>query len=99
MALQFNYLTDKGAFLPHSDGTYSVDFDKIGGAVSDLTGELLTIEATGDYAKGKDMLGRLGIIRPAVRHRLDAMQDLPVDIEPRFVTAEQLVPDAFAPTK
>jgi hypothetical protein len=97
MAMQFNYLTDKGAFVPHSDGTYSVDFDKIGGAVRDLTGELLTIEATGDYAKGKDMLRRLGVIRPAVQRRLDALQDLPVDIEPRFVTAQQLVPDTFAP--
>src|SRR6185437_12168179 len=99
MALQFNYLTDKGAFVPHSDGTYSVDFDKVSGAVSDLTGELLTIEATGDYGKGKEMLGRLGVIRPAVQRRLDALQDLPVDIEPRFVTAQQLVPDPFAPPK
>ena len=97
MALQFNYLLDKGGFVPNPNGTYSVDLDKISGAVSDLTGELLTIEATGDYAKAKDMLTRLGVIRPAVQRRLDALKDIPVDIAPKFVTADQLAPDDFAP--
>jgi len=97
MALQFNYLMDKGAFVPNSNGTFSVDFDKITSAVRDLTGELLTIEATGDYAKAKDMLRRLGVIRPPVQRRLDALQDIAVDIAPQFVTANELVPDRFAP--
>ncbi len=97
MALQFNYLLDKGGFVPNPNGTYSVDMDKISGAVSDLTGELLTIEATGDYAKAKDMLTRLGVIRPAVQRRLDVLKDIPVDIAPKFVTADQLAPDNFAP--
>ena len=97
MALQFNYLVDKGGFIPNPNGTYSVDLDKISGAVSDLTGELLTIEATGDYAKAKDMLTRLGVIRPAVQRRLDVLKDIPVDIAPTFVTADQLAPDDFAP--
>jgi Peptidase family M49 len=97
MAMQFNYLSDKGGFVPDPNGTYSVNMDKISGAVRDLTGELLTIEATGDYAKAKDMLTRLGVIRPAVQRHLDAMKDIPVDIAPKFVTADQLVPDNFAP--
>jgi hypothetical protein len=97
MALQFNYLLDKGGFVPNPNGTYSVDLDKISGAVSDLTGELLTIEANGDYAKAKDMLTRLGLIRPAVQRRLDVLKDIPVDIAPKFVTADQLAPDDFAP--
>ncbi|HLH09913.1 MAG TPA: hypothetical protein VKW78_21925 [Terriglobales bacterium] len=97
MALQFNYLVDKGGFVPNPNGTYSVNFDKIGSAVTNLTHELLTIEATGDYARAKDMLTRLGVIRPAVQQRLSAMRDIPVDIAPQFVTADELVPDTFAP--
>ena len=97
MALQFNYLVDKGGFVPNPNGTYSVNLDKISGAVSDLTGELLTIEATGDYARAKDMLTRLGVIRPAVQRRLDVLKDIPVDVAPKFVTADQLAPDDFAP--
>ncbi|HEU5453019.1 MAG TPA: hypothetical protein VFU76_13585, partial [Terriglobales bacterium] len=42
MAMQFNYLVDKGAFVAQPDGTYAVDFSKIKSAVSDLTHDLLT---------------------------------------------------------
>ena len=45
--------------MANSDGTFAVDFAKIKPAVRDLDHELLTIEATGDYATGKAMLDRL----------------------------------------
>ena len=90
MALQFNYLTDKGGFVANADGTYAVNFDKIQSAVSDLTHTLLTIEATGDYAGAKRMLGELAVIRPALQKTLERVSHLPTDIEPRFVTADQL---------
>ena len=61
MALQFNYLTDKGAFVANADGTFAVDFAKIKGAVRDLTHDLLTIEAQGDYAAAKKMLDTAGV--------------------------------------
>lgn len=82
MALQFNYLTDKGAFVANADGTFSVDFTKIQGAVRDLVHDLLTIEATGDYAGAKKMLDELGVMRPALEKALAKLTDLPVDIEP-----------------
>jgi Peptidase family M49 len=82
MALQFNYLTDKGAFIAKPDGTFAVDFAKIKGAVRDLVHDLLEIEATGDYARAKKMLTEMGVIRPTVQKALDRLQDLPTDIEP-----------------
>jgi hypothetical protein len=82
MAVQFNYLTDKGAFLANADGTFSVDFTKIKGAVRDLVHDLLTIEATGDYAGAKQMLEELGVLRPAMQQALSKLTDLPTDIEP-----------------
>jgi hypothetical protein len=82
MALQFNYLTDKGAFLAKPDGTFAVDFAKIKGAVRDLVHDLLTIEATGDYARAKKMLDELGILRPAMVQALAKLTDIPTDIEP-----------------
>jgi hypothetical protein len=33
---------------------------------------------------------RLGVIRPPTQHLLDKMSEIPVDIEPRFVTAAEL---------
>jgi hypothetical protein len=82
MALQFNYLTDKGAFVGHADGTFSVDQTKIKGAVRDLTHDLLTIEAEGDYAAAKRMLDTLGVIRPPMQRAIDSLQSIPVDIDP-----------------
>jgi Peptidase family M49 len=92
MAMQFNYLTDKGAFVQHSDGTFSVDMTKIKSAIAALDHDLLTIEAEGNYAGAKKMLDELGVMRPAVRKALDGLQGIPTDIEPLFVTADELAP-------
>jgi hypothetical protein len=82
MALQFNYLSDKGAFVANPDGTFAVDFSKVKGAVRDLTHDLMTLEAQGDYAGAKKMLDTLGVVRPAMEHALNALKDIPTDIDP-----------------
>jgi hypothetical protein len=94
MAIQFNYLMDKGAFVQHPDGTFSVDMTKIKTAIAELDHDLLTIEAEGNYAGAKKLLDELGVMRPAVRKALDSLQGIPTDIEPIFVTAEELAPVA-----
>ena len=96
MAMQFNYLLDKGAFVPHGDGTFSVDMSKIKDAVRDLDRALLTIEAEGDYAAAKKMLDELGVVRPMLKRVLAKLQDIPTDIEPIFVTADELAPGSNA---
>ncbi len=60
MAMQVNYITDKGGFVARPDGTFEVNFDKIRGAVRDLDHDLLTIEATGDYARRQAHAGSIG---------------------------------------
>ncbi len=90
MAMQFNYLMDRGAFVANSDGTYEVNFAKVKKAVEELDHDLLTIEATGDYAGAKKMLDHLGILRPELATALGKLKDIPTDIEPVFVTADEL---------
>src|SRR5216684_4026772 len=92
MALQFNYLREKGAFVANSDGTFAVDFAKIKSAVRDLDHDLLTLEATGDYAGAKKMLDELGVLRPELAAALGTLKDIPTDIEPVFVTADKVSP-------
>jgi hypothetical protein len=82
MALQFNYLSDKGAFTAGGNGAYSVNFDKVKEAVRDLTHDLLTIEARGDYAEAKRLLDTLAVIRPPMQHALDSLRSIPTDIDP-----------------
>jgi hypothetical protein len=90
MAIQMNYLLDKGGFVSHGDGTFSVDLGKIGQAVADLDREFLTIEATGDYARAKGLMSKYVVIRPDVQKALDKMKAVPNDIRPAFSTAAQL---------
>jgi hypothetical protein len=90
MALQVNYLLDAGGFRVNPDGTFSVDLRKARKGVIGLTHELMTLQATGDYEGTRRLLDRLVVIRPEVQVVLDRLGDVPVDIRPRFVTAESL---------
>jgi len=99
MAIQFNSLLDKGAFVQHPNGTFSVDMSRIKSAMAELDHDLLSIEAQGDYAAAKKLMHELGVIRPELREALDQLQGIPTDIEPMFVTAEELVPSEDRPVK
>jgi hypothetical protein len=91
MALQLNYLLDAGAVRVQPDGTYAVDFKRIKPAVAGLTREIMTIQANGDYAGAKALSEKMMVIRPGVAAALARLADLPVDIRPRFVTAEAML--------
>ena len=90
MAIQLNSLMAKGAFVAN-DGVFSIARAKIKQAVIELTRELMTIEAEGSYARAKDLCTRLGVVSPEVQKALDRLQGVPVDIEPRFTTAAELL--------
>ena len=90
IAIQLNWMLDNGAIKVAADGTFAVDETKIRDAVAKLTGEILTIEAEGSYDKAADLVKRLGVVRPDVQRVLDRLKGVPVDIEPKFVTAEKL---------
>lgn len=89
MALQFNYFLDRGAFFERPDGTFAVNVAKMKTAVRDLTRQLLTLEATGDYEGTRRLMTSLAIMRPNLRHALTRLADLPTDIEPVFTAAEK----------
>jgi hypothetical protein len=90
-AMQLNYLVDAGAVAVRPDGTFTVVPGKIREGVTGLTHEIMTIQAEGSYEKAKEMQARLGVIRPEVQRALDKLKNVPIDIEPRFITAEQLL--------
>ncbi|MDE3056616.1 MAG: hypothetical protein KGJ59_01480 [Bacteroidota bacterium] len=88
MAMQFNFLTDDGAFeYDPASQTFKVNFEKIKDAVRKLTSEIMTIQAQGDYAKAKALLGQYGVIRPPMQNILNKLTDVPVDIAPKFPLA------------
>jgi Peptidase family M49 len=91
LAIQINTFLDAGAFKVRQDGTFTVDNAKMADAVTALTRDVMTLQAEGDYAKAKDLSDRLGVVRAEVQSVLDRLVGIPVDIEPKFTTAAQLV--------
>jgi hypothetical protein len=90
IAIQLNTLLDAGAFVVNADGTFRVEPTKIREAVKALTSEIMTVQAKGDYAAAKALMAR-ATIRPQVQKVLDRLAGVPVDIEPRFTSAERLM--------
>jgi hypothetical protein len=91
VAIQLNYFLDHGGVTVAPDGTFAVNPARIKENVRGLTGDIMTWQAKGDYAGVKQMIERLGVVRPSVQAVLDRLKDVPVDIEPRFTTAEALL--------
>ncbi|MGH9502420.1 MAG: dipeptidyl-peptidase 3 family protein [Terriglobales bacterium] len=93
MAIQFNYLMDRGAFTQRADQTFALDLEKFKQGVRDLDHDLLTLEAQGDYAGAKKLQDEMGVIRPGLKKALDRLQGIPTDIDLIFVTADELAPE------
>ena len=91
VAIQLNYFLDNGGVSTLADGTFQVNTERFRQNVVALTRDLMTTQATGDYAAAKDLATRLAVIRPPVQAVLDKLKAVPVDIEPRYVTAKQLL--------
>jgi hypothetical protein len=64
--------------------------------VTALTREIMTLQAEGSYEKARGMIERLAVVRPEVRRVLDRLADVPVDIAPRYTTADALEREAEA---
>jgi hypothetical protein len=90
VAMQLNYFLDNGGVTVASDGTFAVNQQRIRQNVIDLTRDIMTLQAVGGYTDATQMIERLAVVRPQVEAVLDRLKGVPVDIEPRFVTAEQL---------
>ncbi|MEI6667578.1 MAG: hypothetical protein WCP29_05415 [Acidobacteriota bacterium] len=90
IGIQLIALLDAGAFVVAKDGTFAVNPTKIKAAVAKLTGDLMTLEAQGNYAEAKGLIDMVKI-EPEFKRLLDKLVDVPVDIQPIFVTAAKLV--------
>ena len=91
VAIQLNYFLDNGGVTVAQNGTFAVNPERIRQNVTDLTRDIMTLQARGDYAAAKEMMDKLANIRPSVQAVLDKLKAVPVDIEPRFVTADALL--------
>jgi len=90
MALQFNYLLEQGAFkFDEKRRHFSIDFENIKQAATKLTGEIMTIQAEGNYERAKSLMDKYVAIPSSMQKILDELTAIPVDIAPYYPLAEK----------
>ncbi len=80
--LRFNYFLEKGAFNRNQDGTYSIDFEKMKKASTELTRKILKLQGDGDYEGAKQWIKTDGVVKPQLQADLDRVNEagIPSDI-------------------
>jgi hypothetical protein len=81
--IRFYYFQEAGAFTrDEATGTYRVDFEKMKEAMTNLTREIITIQAYGDYEKSSKLIELKGFIRDDLQKDLNRLseKDIPVDL-------------------
>ena len=90
VAIQLNTFLDAGAVTVGADGRFAINHSRIRDVVTALTGELMTVQATGDFDAAERILETRGVVRPEVQRVLDRLRGIPIDIQPRYVSADTL---------
>jgi hypothetical protein len=88
--MELNYFLERGAITRDGTGRYAIDFQKIAGATTELAKELLAMEATGDGPRAESWFHKYESIPPQLRMSLEAIQDIPVDIDPVYSFPEKV---------
>lgn len=88
--MEFNYLSERGAIRRNAEGRYAIDYEKMPGAMADLAKELLEIEATGDRSRAENWFKKYGTMPEELKASLQAVLDVPVDIDPVFSFPERV---------
>ncbi|PKH57973.1 hypothetical protein CXF83_12550 [Shewanella sp. Choline-02u-19] len=84
-AYQYNYFKQKQAFtFDVTTQTYSVNFDKMVLAITELVHDVCMIQALGDYQQSKVFLDTYAILAPEVAQLNSKMETIPTDIRPNY---------------
>jgi hypothetical protein len=88
VALQYNYLREKGAILPDiTTGRFSVDVPKFESALRDLVRDICVVQARGDYDGAKKLFDVYARVPAEWKTALDRLEGIPVDIRPIYTAA------------
>ena len=89
--VRFNFFEEQGAFVRDAEtGTYKVDFDRFGKAITELSSLLLTLQGDGDYDGALELTNTKGVIGEQLQADLDRLTraSIPVDIAFKMGAAE-----------
>lgn len=80
--IRYNYFKEKEAFVKNSDGTYTVNFEKMKAAMDLMSEMILKLQGDGDYAGVATLVKEKAVIDDALQADLDKISaaGIPVDI-------------------
>lgn len=89
---QLNYLMQNGAITYDAEtGKFAADLEVMPGVMSDLAGQYLLLEATGDYEGAGQFLERYGTMSPEVKDALARLAGrVPVDLDPQYAVTDEM---------
>ncbi len=83
--MEFNFLSQEKAIQRDAaSGRYGIDQARIAPALEKLAKELLEIEATGDRTRAEGWFKKYGAMPAELKTALQAVKDVPVDVDPVF---------------
>ncbi|WP_444931887.1 dipeptidyl-peptidase 3 family protein [Microbulbifer sp. SSSA002] len=90
--MRFNYFKEQGAFTRDTKtGQYSVDFDKMQQAMTNLSRLIITIQGDGDYNKAKSLLETKGVIGPELQADLDRLAEASIPVDVTFIQGKEVL--------
>jgi hypothetical protein len=80
--MRYNFFKEMGAFSRDENGIYTINFEKMGPAISSLTEKILTIQGDGNYTAANAFIEKYAVIPPELKSDLDKINssNIPVDI-------------------
>lgn len=90
--MRFNYFKEQGAFTRDPEtGEYSVDFDKMQDAMTNLSRLILTIQGDGDYASAKELLDTKGVVGAELQADLDRLEAANIPVDVTFIQGKEVL--------
>ncbi|MCU0681452.1 MAG: hypothetical protein MUF34_04190 [Polyangiaceae bacterium] len=92
-ALQINRFLEAGAArFDAASGRFTIDYDKLTAAVSDLTRDLCMVQHAGDKAKAEAWLASQGTMSEPIKAALARLDGVAVDVRPVYPAAGETPP-------
>lgn len=84
-AMQYRYLRDKGGIAWDADAKrFRIDPAKLDAGIRDLVGDIVRLQAKGDYEGTKAFLGKWAVMDSEAKQVTGGMTHIPVDIRPIY---------------
>jgi len=84
-AMQYRYLRDKGGIVWDANAKrYRIDPARLDAGIRDLVGDIVRLQATGDYNGTKSFLAKWAVMDAEAKQTTAQMSHIPVDITPTY---------------